>query len=179
MGPVVLASLTQCKGQSSLLIVLVILQVLLHKLATKRAILFQIDMELVQNGKGKEISQNEISVDEIYGDLGELGLWQWGCLMGLWPPSLTAGFVILSFSFVGMAPAEFVCQRGVTCQIEDWSNSSGLGESILSNQNCEAVPLYKLPDERCAAQTGELKQTCQPKDHQTRVVYRPFDMENT
>ena len=63
---------------------------------------FALVMEVRDGKKGEEnSSRQEISVDEIYGDLGELGLWQWGCLMGLWLPSAAAGFVILSFSFVG------------------------------------------------------------------------------
>ena len=79
-----------------------------------------------------------------------------------------------------MAPSEFVCQRSMTCRIGDWSNTSGLGPSILSShQNCEAVPLYRLPDDGCASQKGELKRACQPTDPRTKVVYRPFDMDST
>ena len=51
--------------------------------------------------KLKKENSKDITVDEIYWDLGELGPWQWICLFTLWVPSVVGGFVILTFSFVG------------------------------------------------------------------------------
>ena len=51
--------------------------------------------------KLKKENVKDITVDDIYWDLGELGPWQWICLLTLWVPSAVAGFVILTFSFVG------------------------------------------------------------------------------
>ena len=48
-----------------------------------------------------EGKSSDISVDELYGDLGEFGLWQWLGLALLWLPSLASGLIVLTFSFAG------------------------------------------------------------------------------
>ena len=44
---------------------------------------------------------SDISIDELYTDLGEIGLWQWMGLALFWLPSLGEGMVVLTFSFAG------------------------------------------------------------------------------
>ena len=48
-----------------------------------------------------ENDNSEISIDELYADLGEIGLWQWMGITLLWLPSLAAGMIVLTFSFAG------------------------------------------------------------------------------
>ena len=48
-----------------------------------------------------ENDNSEISIDELYADLGEIGLWQWMGMTLLWLPSLAAGMIVLTFSFAG------------------------------------------------------------------------------
>ena len=57
--------------------------------------------EEYSDNKDGHLQANHITMDEIYYEVGELGLWQWMGMALLWLPSAAAGLMLLTFSFVG------------------------------------------------------------------------------
>ena len=63
--------------------------------------------ELLQNDKQRdprnidEKKANQITIDELYSELGEFGRWQWLRIGLLCLPAVIFGFSVLSFSFTG------------------------------------------------------------------------------
>ena len=52
------------------------------------------------NGQKHEDDEN-ITIDELYLEIGEFGLWQWMGIAFLWLPSLASGMIVLTFSYAG------------------------------------------------------------------------------
>ena len=51
--------------------------------------------------KDKKKGGDNISIDELYCEIGEFGLWQWAGIALLWLPSLASGMMVLTFSYSG------------------------------------------------------------------------------
>ena len=50
---------------------------------------------------GDENGHRDITIDELYCEIGEFGLWQWVGIALLWLPSLASGMMVLTFSYSG------------------------------------------------------------------------------
>lgn len=128
---------------------------------------------------------SDISVDEIYSDLGEFGLWQWLGLALLWLPSMAAGLIVLTFSFAGLQPKTFHCQSESNSCLNGQDLLKDLGAfAVSANDNktnyCMARPVAVQADGTCHFDMSRPFQKCHPDNEMGgRVEYGKFAMDST
>jgi len=148
-------------------------------------------------------SASNLSADEIYSELGELGLWQWIGMVALWSGTFSPGLIILSSSYVGLQPKSFVCLSGVgadstsnlSCQIDQSLIAEGMEGGAFFRQPedhhgnnafdfCQSKPL-KTPaavlDTHCQFDysSPDFPNRCDLTEPNTTIFYGKFDMENS